>query len=1558
MFSPPPGGAAGKVGIRYEDLWTVLKMLEILDGKYDSITLEPYGETGEGVEFYLKQNDLRIYHQVKRQAPNKRWTLTALESVLETFKSKLQKGDTRCVFVSGDRAHELSNFAERADRLSSAEQFKNSLSNGERQRFKQLVNEIWEVGEEQAYRWLIRIDVKEASEPSLRSQSNLQAQVLVDGSPNNVRRRLKEIADENLTGTLTETEIWHDLQHGEEVEYEPRDWSERTSIRVALQGVNEQYLRPLSNQGIFPDDTIEREEAERAFSQLQDETGPGLLTMTGEAGIGKSFAIMQVARRCEEEGILFFAFRADRIGDDVHTADQLGEEFGLPGSPVSVLAGLSGKDERCVLIVDQLDAVSLASGRSTHLFNCIDQIVQEVATLPNVRILIGCREYDRQNDPRIRRLTQGDSLSSSSSVSSDSISVTSLSETDVRDIVDQIGVDPASLNDDQIDLLSIPLYLRLFREIIGLEGDREKPLDFGFESLKDLYDRYWTEKRRVVANKYDDVRWAETLGSLSERLSEEKQLSVPQDRLDPEFERDRDILTSENVLVVDENRVTFFHETFFDYVFARFFLASDQRLLDFILDGEQALFLRAPVRQILIHFHEADFDAYLSQVDDILHNDSVRFHIRQVVLAILGKVRRPREREWEIIAPFVEDPNAPEFRWLKGILASPQWFDLLDELGRLEEWLSGQGHLEELAANILYTVRDDRPQRFAEFLFPYVERCHSGKWSNRFRSLLRFADFSASPIQDLVERLVSEGFYHDLAVERDPEAFWDLFRKRKDQQLPSETACRLTASYLTVFLQGLEDGRFKLEDEGGGLRLRRHPVFSGLRSFRGEMLSEAAEQEPAEWLQTLLPVILQYVEAFANEDEDPPIQDSVWLLHSLQFDQTAESLLLGGTIDAMETADIAILRDVIDQLAGRSFYQTARFLLVHAYRAAGQKCADEAVDFLLDCADDDGIAWVGGKRWAVRDLVEAVAPHCREERYEALENSILDHHLRLEAKEDQRSFGRNQYLLLDALPDDRISDIARRQRQEWRRKFGEIPDGPPGGTEGGVVGPPSSIAEGNVEEMSDSDWIRAIQTYDSEDNPDGHILSGGGQQLAQVLRSQAEQDPKRFSKLAEKLSDDGLTTYFTHLLWGISEGNPDLEDVMRVVRRCHDLPGRPCGRFITQPMKEHPSLDYDEDIVEIIEYYALEDSSPSGKKSNGTENSRGLLNDGINTVRGTTATAMAALIGADENRADWFWPVLEEMVEDPSLSVRACVAQALLLASNRDEERAVKLFLQLCKSEKYRFLPKSITERFLPYSFRCSLQRLQLIFQRMISSSHEDRKVQLLATRFVERFFYYKLRRFFDELLPLLCRMLNSSIDKVAQTGALHACLASLSDDRATPMARRSFTGSIPHRRGAAKVYANNLLISEYEKTCKEALTQLFDDSEEEIRDQASRCFSTLKQENESPERHTDLVKAFIQSTALTSSAQHFSTYLEEVVEIPQALAILLGERALSLNSGSETDPATSHFRKTVGELIIRAYSQVHDGEDKQQLLDLIDRFVQRHHHGVLSTLNEFERTT
>ena len=76
---PLPGGAADKFGNRYEGRWTVLCMLEVLDGKADSIRLESPGI--DAAEFWLKRSSRQEYHQVKRQIYRSGGSLRSQSSV-------------------------------------------------------------------------------------------------------------------------------------------------------------------------------------------------------------------------------------------------------------------------------------------------------------------------------------------------------------------------------------------------------------------------------------------------------------------------------------------------------------------------------------------------------------------------------------------------------------------------------------------------------------------------------------------------------------------------------------------------------------------------------------------------------------------------------------------------------------------------------------------------------------------------------------------------------------------------------------------------------------------------------------------------------------------------------------------------------------------------------------------------------------------------------------------------------------------------------------------------------------------------------------------------------------------------------------------------------------------------------------------------------------------------------------------------------------------------------------------------------------------------------------
>src|ERR1035437_740670 len=112
---PLAGGESDKVGNRYEALWTVDRLLDVLDGEYDSIRLEPPAPHDRGFEFLLRRGTVLEFHQVKRQhASRGHWSLgdLAQSGVLENFWRKLLDSNASCLFVSTQDALELKELAQ------------------------------------------------------------------------------------------------------------------------------------------------------------------------------------------------------------------------------------------------------------------------------------------------------------------------------------------------------------------------------------------------------------------------------------------------------------------------------------------------------------------------------------------------------------------------------------------------------------------------------------------------------------------------------------------------------------------------------------------------------------------------------------------------------------------------------------------------------------------------------------------------------------------------------------------------------------------------------------------------------------------------------------------------------------------------------------------------------------------------------------------------------------------------------------------------------------------------------------------------------------------------------------------------------------------------------------------------------------------------------------------------------------------------------------------------------------------------------------------------------
>ena len=467
---------------------------------------------------------------------------------------------------------------------------------------------------------------------------------------------------------------------------------------------------------------------------------------------------------------------------------------------------------------------------------------------------------------------------------------------------------------------------------------------------------------------------------------------------------------------------------------------------------------------------------------------------------------------------------------------------------------------------------------------------------------------------------------------------------------------------------------------------------------------------------------------------------------------------------------------------------------------------------------------------------------------------------------------------------------------------------------GGFVGSP--ISEEDARGLSDDDWLSAFDTYSSNSPSDDwdDFPVGGAHQLSKQLEDLVREDPPRFAQLVLRMSDDSNPAFFEAILRGIAGADIDPAAIIAACLRCHDVPRRPLGRWITQPLADVTESPLPEEALEMVAWYATQDADPDAQASCdqtyyqfGREFTRyEPVHYGINSVRGAAAISVARLIYADEHHKEFFEPYLIAMVNDPSDAVRSCVAEVLVAVWNYDQDLAVQLFVQICNSDE-----------------------------------------RLLATKHFQRFLKYAGPTRFLQMEPVFSRMLSSEYQEVAEAGARWVCYASLNVEAARSLAEQCTTGSRSLRLGAAEVYAANLKNEEFRGVCEKMLLKFFEDPEAEVRQVSSRCFFNLKERG--LEDYREFAEQYISSQAFEPTYNPLFDALDESDADVDEVVLLACERVLDMAGGDTGDmttavAATSHV---MAKLIARVYEGAADPSIRARCLDIIDRMTQYSSYGL-----------
>ncbi len=1485
---PLPGEETAKLGFRYEDLWTVNSILEILSGSADEIHLVALGEEGEGVEFTLHRTDTKEFHQVKRQqSATGHWTISTLNDVLLTFKEKLKEADTTCFFVSMQEAYPLRELSENAASSHTYEELRsNYFKEGNRVASFEKLSKVLSASNDGTFAFLRRAQFVTIDQERLQRLVNLNIQLHVEGDSEIIRASLIELSHSKVHQNLSSKEIWNFL---ESKGFRRTNWAKDTSVLSKLSKQNQRYIDSLRSESILGK-PIDRPDVEKIFQAVTKPSNKTLTLITGIAGVGKSTTLVQVIENLLNTNVPVLAFRLDLL-KAVYSPKEVGTQLEIPASPPLTLAKIA-QNKPSVLVIDQLDAVSMVSGRNPQFLDCVNEMIKEAEELKTIHVILSCRKFDLDNDDRLRKLKQNPVT--------EIFDVLPLSREVVREVVKQLGLDDSKLTDGQIKLLSIPLHLKLLAEIVH-SGNASQAL--GFDTVKELYDRFWTSKRAFVENACGrSIAWWEVLGRLSQWMSENQSLTAPKSIVN-KWSTDAAVLASEHVLAEDLEKYSFFHESFFDYCFAQTFLAEGGQLPKLLLDDEQALFRRSQVRQILLHERIVDPKTYIKDLGFILTGSKIRIHLKQLVLAVLKEIRNPSVEELSIVVKCLDDASC-EGPAMTLFMKCPPWFDILDTQGYLQDLLSSSDQTKVFRAiRILMTIQDQCADRVATVLIPYLNK--SDDWNRHIKTVLFYGDWSSSrKYFDLCIGLVKSGAM-DFCDDEGAGGILQSGAILKLAKSKPDWALELITEWLEKVVRG--DADLKSSETRGSILDRCLDV---------ELIHEISKRIPVAFVEKILPIVFLMVQKTAHSNDRLPIQDGIW---PFRF----EGHRIGGDralIDSLESALSEIARHTPDKVeeffrtySGNDF-DTIQFLFIKALTANPAKFADLAIDYLCQRYSRLDSGYVGSYADhfdAAAELVKVVTPLCSEERLDHFIFYILDYYSDYErSAKGLKVRGYGQLVFLKAIDQRRITADALKRLNELRRKFPhEEVDEPSDENNSGSV--PSPVPDHATEKMTDQQWLLAIAKYSGEHSWDGKgRIVGGAYQLSDSFATAAKKEPLRFASLAERLPDKTNPVYFDSLLRALAEVHCNRSLIFGIIRRCHRLTEKPCGRSICWALEKYYQEDIPDDIIEILQWYAVFDPSPANSIRDND-----LYFAGINSVRGAAAEALGALIFAKKDIFPKVIKTIEQLIADPSIVVRSCVAKTLVGILNHDRTLAVNLFLQLVDAD--------------------------------------DR---LLETPMVEDFLRYALYTHFEKLLPVLNRMLKSSIPKVREIAARRIWMAALDVSDARDLANNCLKRTEEERKGAATILAHNVSVDRVRAICEPALKLLFEDPAKSVRAVASSCFRFF--ETDEIKNYRELVQAFIESGAFPDNYDDLIRALDKTTaQVPDIICAachkFLDEVGKDAANATKRAAATGY---EVTQLAIRAYSQAKDKDLQSRGLDLIDRLMALGVYGVEKELSIFER--
>src|SRR5690606_12846403 len=139
------------------------------------------------------------------------------------------------------------------------------------------------------------------------------------------------------------------------------------------------------------------------------------------------------------------------------------------------------------------------------------------------------------------------------------------------------------------------------------------------------------------------LKLKEVLFKISDKMYEESRITLANVYSD-DYYNELIYLNSNQLLIEQNNELQFFHQTFYEYCFAKQFVENGGILEVYILKHDQSLYIRSIIKLVVEYLRQYDPGRYFSTIKHILMSSEYRFHIKTLLITELALAQNPIDK--------------------------------------------------------------------------------------------------------------------------------------------------------------------------------------------------------------------------------------------------------------------------------------------------------------------------------------------------------------------------------------------------------------------------------------------------------------------------------------------------------------------------------------------------------------------------------------------------------------------------------------------------------------------------------------------------------------------------------------------------------------------------------------------------------------------------------------------------------------------------------------------------------------------------------------------------